>query len=216
MSLSVIKHLVVPGGDCTDPLPRKYAELHFAVTLKVAELLWSVKSQPCAVTVPDPVKTVPPQQARNSPVEVLNRITFVGLESSWRQASNTLTVKLQVAVLPAKSVAVHVTVVVPGGNGVPDGGLQTVTTPGQLSEAVGAGKLAATPAVGGQVIALTAVTLAGQVIEGGCTSMTVIVNVQIGPTVVVQVMVVVPTGKNEPEAGLQLIVPQVPVVVGAG
>jgi len=31
-----------------------------------------------------------------------------------------------------------------------------------------------------------------------------------------QVTVVVPTGKIEPEAGVQVTVPQVPVVVGAG
>ena len=36
------------------------------------------------------------------------------------------------------------------------------------------------------------------------------------PAVVEQVTVVVPTGKNEPLAGEQTIVPQVPVVVGAG
>jgi hypothetical protein len=47
-------------------------------------------------------------------------------------------------------------------------------------------------------------------------SLIVIVKVQLGPAVFVQVMVVVPTGKNEPEAGLHVIVPQVPVVVGAG
>ena len=46
--------------------------------------------------------------------------------------------------------------------------------------------------------------------------MTVTVKVQLGPAVVVQVTVVVPFGKNEPEAGLQVTVPQVPVVVGAG
>ena len=37
-----------------------------------------------------------------------------------------------------------------------------------------------------------------------------------GPAAVVQVTLVVPTGKNDPEAGEQVIVPQVPVVVGAG
>ena len=53
-------------------------------------------------------------------------------------------------------------------------------------------------------------------ITGGCVSFTVIVNVQLGPATVVQVTVVVPTGKNEPDGGLQVTVPQVPVVVGAG
>jgi hypothetical protein len=58
--------------------------------------------------------------------------------------------------------------------------------------------------------------LAGQVIVGGCVSLTVTVNVQLGPAVVVQVTVVVPTGKNDPEAGEQDTFPQVPVVVGLG
>jgi hypothetical protein len=57
---------------------------------------------------------------------------------------------------------------------------------------------------------------AGHVIVGGCVSLTVMVNVQLGPALVVQVTVVVPLGKNEPEAGEQVTVPQVPVVVGAG
>jgi hypothetical protein len=57
---------------------------------------------------------------------------------------------------------------------------------------------------------------AGHVITGGCVSLTVTVKVQLGPELVVQVTVVVPFGKNEPEAGEQVTVPQVPVVVGAG
>jgi hypothetical protein len=54
------------------------------------------------------------------------------------------------------------------------------------------------------------------VIEGACVSFTVIVNEQLGPVVGVQVTVVVPVGKNDPEAGEQVTVPQVPLVVGAG
>ena len=61
------------------------------------------------------------------------------------------------------------------------------------------------------------VRFAGQVIVGGCVSFTVTVNVQLGPSpAAVHVTVVVPTGKVEPEAGEQVIVPQSPVVVGAG
>ena len=63
---------------------------------------------------------------------------------------------------------------------------------------------------------VTEVTLAGQVMVGGCVSLTVTVNVQPVPEEGVQVTVVVPTGKKEPLAGEQLTVPQVPVVVGAG
>jgi hypothetical protein len=52
--------------------------------------------------------------------------------------------------------------------------------------------------------------------EGGCVSLTVTVNVQAGPEDAVQVTVVVPTGKNDPDAGLQVTVPQLTVVVGGG
>ena len=52
--------------------------------------------------------------------------------------SVTVTVKLHVALLPEASVAVQVTVVVPTVKLDPEGGLQLVVTPGQLSAAVGA------------------------------------------------------------------------------
>ncbi len=52
--------------------------------------------------------------------------------------SLTVTVKLQVDVLPEASVAVQVTVVVPLGKVVPEGGLQVTVAPGQLSLTVGA------------------------------------------------------------------------------
>jgi hypothetical protein len=57
--------------------------------------------------------------------------------------------------------------------------------------------------------------LAGQVITGGVLSETVTLNEQLGPAVVVQVTVVMPTGKTDPEAGLHVTVPQPWVVVGA-
>ena len=51
---------------------------------------------------------------------------------------------------------------------------------------------------------------------GGCVSLTVTVNEQLGPAVVLQVTVVVPFGKKDPDAGEQVTVPQVPLVDGAG
>jgi hypothetical protein len=54
------------------------------------------------------------------------------------------------------------------------------------------------------------------VIVGGWVSLTVTRNEQPGPCCVVQVTVVTPTGKLEPVAGVQVTVPQLPVVVGAG
>ena|SRR5262249_41962770 len=123
-------------------------------------------TQPLTVAMPVPENVIPLQQNRYSP-ERLNNTTLAGLLSSCRQALKTLTLKLQLAVLPEVSVAVHVTVVVPAGNVEPDGGTQAVVTPGQLSEAVGAGKVTAVLVESGQVCAATAVTGAGQVIVGG-------------------------------------------------
>ena len=122
--------------------------------------------------------------------------------------------------LPVASVAVQVTVVVPTGNIEPLGGVHTEVTPGQLSDTVGAGKLTVALVEIGQVCAATAVTLAGQVIDGGWVSLTVTVKVQepvlFELSVAVQVTVVVPLGKVEPEAGEQTtVVPgQLSVAVG--
>ena len=91
----------------------------------------------------------------------------MGLESSCKRPLNTVTEKLQLAVLPDASVAVQVTVVVPAGRVAPLGGTQATVTPGQLSEAVGAGNVTTVEVVGGQATAETAVTFAGQVIVGG-------------------------------------------------
>jgi hypothetical protein len=55
----------------------------------------------------------------------------------------------------------------------------------------------------------------GQVIVGGCVSLTVTVKLQAGPADVEQVTVVVPTGKNEPDGGLQAIEPHSLLAVGA-
>ena len=52
--------------------------------------------------------------------------------------SFTVTVKVELAVLPAASVAVQVTVVVPTGKTLPEAGTQMTDTPGQLSMAIGA------------------------------------------------------------------------------
>jgi len=46
-------------------------------------------------------------------------------------------------------------------------------------------------------------------------SLTVTVKLQLGPAEAVQVTVVVPTRKNEPDAGVHFTVPQAPLVVGA-
>jgi hypothetical protein len=200
-----------------DALPVPVAKLTLIITRRSRGLCCIVNSQPLLDTVPIPLAiTEPLQQKRYSPVEVLNNTTFPAFESSWRHAPNTVTVKEQVAVLPPASVAVHVTDVVPAGNVEPDAGEQEVVNPGQPSDAVGAGKVTTAPALWLQVCGATAVTLAGQVIDGGCRSFTVTVNEQPGPADEEQVTVVVPIGNKEPLCGLQVTVPQSPLVVGAG
>jgi hypothetical protein len=58
---------------------------------------------------------------------------------------------------------------------------------------------------------------AGQVIEGGWVSSTNTSNEQeVVPPATVQVTVVPPTGKNEPDVGTHVTVPHEPVATGAG
>lgn len=53
-------------------------------------------------------------------------------------------------------------------------------------------------------------------IVGDWVSLTVIVNEQVTPGISVQVTVVVPTEKNEPEVGEQFTAPHEPEVIGGG
>jgi hypothetical protein len=133
--------------------------------------------------------------------------------------SLTVTVNEQVVaeVLPLASVALQVTVVVPFGNTEPDAGLQLAVAPGQLSLAV-AEKLTTAEHWPGSFPWLM---LAGQLIVGFSLSLTVTVNWQLAvlfdASCAVHVTVVVPFGKAEPDAGLQLTVApgQLSLAVGA-
>jgi len=111
-------------------------------------------------------------------------------------------------------VAVQVTVLLPSGKHDPDGGTHCTVAPGQLSLAAGVAKVATAQLEPG--LGVCATTVDGQVIVGSCVSFTVTLKVHIGPTALVQVTVVLPTGKKDPEAGTHMIVPQLPVGVGAG
>lgn len=59
--------------------------------------------------------------------------------------SFTVTVNVQVFVLPDASLAVTMTVVMPIGKKLPDAGLLVTVTPGQLSVATGAAQLTVAP-----------------------------------------------------------------------
>ena len=105
------------------------------------------------------------------------------------------------------------------GNLLPEGGVQLTVTGEQRSLAVGGGNSTAAEHWFASVF-LT--IFPGQVIEGGCTSLTVIVKSQLTvliPVVAVHVTVVTPEGKNEPEGGMhvaELVPPQPFVTVGGG
>src|SRR5262252_2325524 len=100
--------------------------------------------------------------------------------------SLTVTVKLQLEWLPAASVAVELTVVVPNAKTEPDGGVLTTTGIEQLSVAVTV-KFTVAEQVPG--LAPT-VRLAGQTMFGAWVSFTVTLKLQVGPTELVQVTIV--------------------------
>jgi hypothetical protein len=90
-------------------------------------------------------------------------------------SSRTVTEKLQVALLPESSVAVHVTVVMPTGKVLPLGGLHvTVGLGSQLSVAL-ALKVTTAPLPPVQSVTMSA----GHVTVGGVSSLTVKVTVQV-------------------------------------
>ena len=63
--------------------------------------------------------------------------------------------------------------------------------------------------------AVRVLSVAQAVIVGAAGAFTVTVKVQLGPWLLVQVTVVVPPWNVEPDAGLQVTVPQFPLVVGS-
>jgi hypothetical protein len=135
--------------------------------------------------------------------------------------SLTVTVKVQVDMLLEESCTEQVTVVDPLGKNEPEAGAQLGDpTPVQLSLTVGAGYVTTAPHWLGS---FDLVMFAGQVMVGGWVSLTVTVNVHVAvlpeASATVQVTVVVPLGKNELEAGVQLGVAepvQLSLTVGGG
>lgn len=130
----------------------------------------------------------------------------------------TVTVKLHEAGLFAASLTEHVTVVTPTLKLLPEGGTQVGDpTPEQLSLAVRGFQVATTgfPDDAKKIFA-------GQVRLGACVSLTRTVKVQVVSTLfglaslAVQVTVVTPTTKVEPEAGVQEAVAPGQLSVGVG
>jgi hypothetical protein len=113
----------------------------------------------------------------------------------------TVIVNEHAFVLPAASVARQTTVVTPTGKFEPEGGTQVEVTPGQLSETLGENPTVAEFCPNGA----DTTVLAGQVIVGRSVSLIVTVNVQLLllplASRAVEVTVVMPFGKVEPEGG---------------
>ena len=120
--------------------------------------------------------------------------------------SRTITAKLSVAVLPAASVAEQVTGVEPSANFVPEAGVQLTTTFGVTASVADVVKLTVAPSAA----VASAITSSGAVIAGAVVSCTVTENVLVelfpASSCAVQVTVVAPSAKVEPDAGAQAMV----------
>ena len=155
------------------------------------------------------------------PGPVAATVMFPGmLVSAGMTLSTTVTLKVWAGlVLPELSDAVQLTVVVPSGNVLPDGGEQlTVGLESTLSLAVGFDQLATAPL--GPVAAIV-ISPGMPLSDGGVVSCTVTLKLAelLLPceSAAVQLTVVVPSGKAKPLAGLlvMLVTAQLSVAVGA-
>jgi hypothetical protein len=158
--------------------------------------------------------------AEHFPGSVLT-IRLAGQAITGAVLSITVNVIVQVSLLPEASVAVIVTFDVPSSASIPAGGVWVsliAATELQLSDTLtalrkfGTGALQSAPA--------EAVIPDGQVNLGASVSLTVTLNVHraVAPivSVAVQVTSVTPTAKVDPDGGVQLTAPVLPVVVGGG
>jgi hypothetical protein len=131
---------------------------------------------------------------------------FAGQVTTGDSLSLTVTLKLQLAVLPLASVAVQVTVVGPLAKAEPLAGEHRKVVPGQLSLTTGTNATTWLHWPGAVLVLM----LAGQVMLGGAVSFTVTVKLQLATlpaaSVAVQVTVFVPLKKTLPLVGVQLTV----------
>lgn len=136
-------------------------------------------------------------------------VMFEEQVSTGGSTSLTVTDPAPVVVLPAGSCAVQVTAVDPTGKLDPEGGTQLNELTAQLSVAVAEYGTAAEHKPG----AFGTVTFGTDTV-GGSVSLTVTLKPQLPPpNSELQLTAVVPTGKFEPEAGVQLTVPQIPPAI---
>jgi len=196
------------------------AWVSFTVTVKLQVAVLPLASVAVAVTVVVPTpNTLPeaglllmPNEQLSLPVGVKFTTAVHKPESVfWVRLSGqvilgawvsfTVTVKLQVAVLPLASVAVAVTVVAPTPNTAPEAGLLLMPNE-QLSLPVGVKFTTALH----KPASVLCTMFSGQVTVGACVSFTVTVKLQVAvlplASVAVAVTVVVPTANTLPDAGL--------------
>jgi hypothetical protein len=132
---------------------------------------------------------------------------LAGQMATGASVSLTVTLKLQLVVLPEASVAVQLTLLVPLANVLPLVGLQVTVTPEQLSVAMAGAKLTFWLHWPDAVLVTT---LTGQVITGGSVSLTVTLKLQLAvfplASSAVQVTMLVPLAKALPLVGLQVTV----------
>src|SRR5512134_18355 len=88
------------------------------------------------------------------------------MSSMMTVRGSTVTSKLQLVVLPERSVAVQVTVVVPTGNRLPEAGVQTTTGASSQSSAASTSNSTSAPAASAQ----SNVTSDGQAMNGATSS----------------------------------------------
>ena len=122
---------------------------------------------------------------------------------------STVTVKRQTSLLPQRSSAVQVTMLVPQKKKLPEGGSQVTALMPLLSVAAGAGKMTGRPQPPAGLGQADTTMLEGHWITGGSvSSRTVTVKVQLSALPQVsetrQVTGVTPTGKGEPGGGTQI------------
>ena len=200
------------------------ASLSFTVTVKVEVVLLPEASVAVTVTVVVPTGNVLPEAGSATTVTEPELSVAVGRvnvtaapqvpasivadtagasATTGASTSVTVTVKVEDELLPEASVAVQVTVLTPMAKSLPEAGVQTTVTPGQLSLAAGAVKETVAVALPASVLTLMSAFLP---MTGASVSFTVTVKVEVEvlpeASVAVEVTVVTPIGKVLPEAGL--------------
>jgi hypothetical protein len=140
----------------------------------------------------------------------LDAATFAGQVITHGVLLLTVTVNEQLATFwPDPFVALQVTAVVPSGNLDPDGGLQAIVTPEQFW-VVGAGYVTTAPRYGLVFPSSVTTTLAEQVsVQGAAETVTTklqLARTTFDPSFPAQFTVVEPTGKLEPDGGVQVTV----------